>query len=83
MILLVPHDIYAPDSSLFAVRWGFWANKVTYHSYPLEPLSITLENCNLFLRPGSASSFDFEVSRAYGVEVTESTNSIEVKVRAR
>ena len=72
--------MYAPASDMFAVRWGFWANKITYHSFPLESLDVSLENCNLFLSPGSTSEMKFEVSRDYDVGVTTTDNSLEVKV---
>ena len=65
---------------MFSVRWGFWANKITHHSFPLKKLDISLENCNLYLSPGYASEMKFEVSRDYSVGVTTTEASLEVKV---
>ena len=85
VFLFIPHDVYSPNWDPFGARWGFWANKVSEHSMPLDQienglLSIFLENCNLYLQPGSSNSLEFKVSRAYGIDVNQTASAFEVKV---
>ena len=70
-IILIPHDVYAPGWQPFDTRWGFWANKVTEHTLPLNGTAITisLENCNLYFEPGTSTDLEFRVSRQFGVSV--------------